>query len=847
MHRIILLLLLLTTIHLSAQEYGIDYYLPADISYDPTITTPAEFLGHEIGEWHATHDKLYYYMRQLAMESERIILREHARSHEDRPLIHLIVTSTENHKNLEEIRIEHKKLTDPEVSPEVNIDELPVVIYQGSTIHGNEASGANGAIATAYYLAAAQGPEIDRLLDEAIILFDPVFNPDGMQRFSTWVNTHKGDNLITDPDSREYNEVWPRGRTNHYWFDLNRDWLLLTHPESQGRIKTFHEWKPDILTDHHEMGSNSTFFFQPGIPSRTNPNTPALNQELTAAIGRYHAAALDEIGSLYYTKESYDDYYYGKGSTYPDIQGCIGILFEQASSRGHLQETDHGLLSFPFTIRNQVRTMLSTQKAGVELRKELLEYKRRSFLEAEELAKKNNTKAYVFGEPSDPARVNRFIDIMRQHQIEIYELAKDHGQFKKGEAYVVPMQAAQYRLIKTIFEPVREYQDSLFYDVSAWTMPFAFDIPYTTVSGSIGSLQGDILSGTPSYEAAIKGDTKAYAYLIPWQQYYAPNLLSDLLEEDVIVKLANEPFDAYVSGELMSFSRGTIIVPVGNNQGLEAEALRDKLAKAGKAYAVDIYATQTGEVGNGVNLGSRSSDRLYDPQVAMIIGSGINSYDAGEIWHHFDQVMDMAVPMLDITDMRGIDLNKYKTLIFPDGNYNALNSRVNDLKDWCRAGGTIIAMKGSINWLKQQGLLSTNYKEIDSKKDGERLPYHRQNEDQGAKRTGGMIANVHIDTSHPLYYGYERDQSYVFKRGNDYFEYSKDAYDTPAAYTGSPVASGYMHPDNVELLSNSAAVWTENVGKGRVIAITHNPVFRGYWWGGSKFFANAVFFGQIIN
>ena len=172
-------------------------------------------------------------------------------------------------------------------------------------------------------------------------------------------------------------------------FDLNRDWLLLTHPESQGRIKVFHEWKPDILTDHHEMGTNSTFFFQPGIPSRTNPNTPELNQELTYKIAEYHGNALDKIGSLYYTKESFDDFYYGKGSTYPDAQGCIGILFEQASSRGHLQESANGLLTFPFTIRNQVTTMLSTQDAAVGLRKEILEYKRQSFLEARELARKN--------------------------------------------------------------------------------------------------------------------------------------------------------------------------------------------------------------------------------------------------------------------------------------------------------------------------------------------------------------------------------------------------------------------------------------------------------------------------
>ena len=282
-----------------AQDIDLSYYLPQDITYDQSIPTPKEVIGHEVGEWHVTHDKLYYYMKELAEASDRVSITEYARSHENRPLVYLTITSEKNRENLEEIRLEHKKLTDPSESGSVDIDNMPVVIYQGNSIHGNEPSGGNGALATAYYLAAAQGAYIDDLLDNAIILLDPCYNPDGFQRFSSWVNSHKGKNLISDPNSREYNEVWPRGRTNHYWFDLNRDWLLLTHPESQGRIKHFHHWKPDILTDHHEMGSNSTFFFQPGIPSRTNPNTPKINQELTAEIATFHAAALDEIGSLY--------------------------------------------------------------------------------------------------------------------------------------------------------------------------------------------------------------------------------------------------------------------------------------------------------------------------------------------------------------------------------------------------------------------------------------------------------------------------------------------------------------------------------------------------------------------
>jgi len=643
----IALVIFLSSIQLSSQEIDLSYYLP-DITYDQSITTPLEFLGHEVGEMHVTHDKLYYYMKQLAQESGRITLTEYARSHEKRPLVYLTVTSEDNHSRINDIKAEHKKLTNTEMSGSVDIDDMPIIIYQGMSIHGNEPSGANGALAIAYYLAAGQGAKINQLLDEVVILLDPVYNPDGLNRFSSWVNTHKGKHLISDPNSREYTEVWPRGRTNHYWFDLNRDWLLLTHPESQGRIRTFHEWKPDVLTDHHEMGTNSTFFFQPGIPSRTNPNTPALNQELTGKIGEYHGRALDKIGSLYYSKESFDDYYYGKGSTYPDAQGCIGILFEQASSRGHLQESDNGLLTFPFTIRNQVATMLSTQDAAVGLREEILDYKRKSFTEARRLAVSNPVKGYRFGDSHDPAKVARFIEILLSHQINIYESEED--------IYVVPLAQDQYRLAKSIFEQVTTFQDSLFYDVSAWTMPLAFDIPYEEVRGSV--TLGDQVTEVPILSGSVSGDESSYAYLIDWANYYAPRALKSLLAEGVSVKLAHEQFTMDIDGSDATFPRGTLIVPTGNNQTLSQSDLHSMMQDLAQHNHLDIIGVSTGMVTSGVNLGSRSLGTIKDPKAIVLIGQGTNSYDAGEIWHHLDQNLEMAVPMVDIAQFGRLDLSK---------------------------------------------------------------------------------------------------------------------------------------------------------------------------------------------
>jgi hypothetical protein len=413
-------------------QVDLSYYLPDSVTYNPAIPTPKSIIGHEVGEWHVTHDKLVQYMYALDQASDRITLEVIGQSHEVRPMILLTITSPANHKNIETIRTQHLKLVDPSSSGSLDLKNMPAVFYMGHSIHGNEPSGSNAALLTAYFLAAAQGKKIEEYLNNTIILLDPSFNPDGLQRFSSWVNSRKSNVISTDPADMEHNEAWPGGRTNHYWFDLNRDWLVVQQPESQGRVKKFHAWKPNVLTDHHEMGTNATFFFQPGVPARVHPLTPDRNQELTRKIGTYHAKALDDIGSLYYTQEGYDDFYYGKGSTFPDAQGAIGILFEQASSRGHAQESVNGVLRFPFTIRNQFTTALSTLTAVNAMRVDLLTYQRDFFKTAVSNAAKDPIKTVAFGS-NDPVRATMLAEVIARHSIDVQKLS---NQSINGKRYV---------------------------------------------------------------------------------------------------------------------------------------------------------------------------------------------------------------------------------------------------------------------------------------------------------------------------------------------------------------------------------------------------------------------------
>ncbi len=822
------------------------YYLPDSVNYNPSIPKPKDIIYHEVGEWHITHDRLVNYMKAIATAApDRVKLETMGFTYEGRPQVLLIITSPKNQQRLEEIRQQHVKLTDPSQSSSVNIDNMPIVVWIGHSIHGNESSGANASLLTAYYLASAQGKKIDELLDNVVVLFDPSFNPDGLQRFSTWANQHKSKNLVSDPNSREFNEVWPGGRFNHYWFDLNRDWLPAVHVESQNRLKWFHLWKPNILTDHHEQGSNATFFFQPGVPSRVNPLTPEKNQELTGKLAKFHAAFLDRIGSLYFTKENYDDFYYGKGSTYPDVQGCIGILFEQASSRGHLQQTSNGLLSFPFTIRNQFVTALSTLEGAKVLRKEFLEYQRDFFKQSANRASAFATKAYVFGDKDDKAKTFEFATMLKRHQIELNELPGgwNDNEFQKGAAFIVSLNQPQHSLIRGIFDKTLEYKDSLFYDITAWTMPLAFGLPYKELTTGTGL--GAKVESLNFPKGEVVGGKSNYAYLLEWDELYAPAAVNEMLNAGLVVKAATNTFDMHVGGTSKKFDYGTILVPV-NQQKEDPETIAAKISGWAEKYRLKIYAITTGNVNSGSDLGSSRFATITKPTIAMIVGPGVNATDAGEIWHLLDQRMNIAATHLEISVFNRIDLNKYNTIIMVGGTYADLNK--DKLKTWVQVGGTLLLTEEAINWSAQNGISEVKFKRVRSATDStQKLSYTGRVEVDGAQQMNGAIFVADADLSHPLTYGYNQKTISLFKNNKVFMEKSKNPYATPFYYGSRPLQSGWASRENLDAIKNSAAVIVNTIGSGRVINIADNPNFRAFWLGGTKLFMNAIFFGRIID
>jgi hypothetical protein len=832
---IYLYLLSFTLISFGQDNVSLDYYFSQqDITtLNKDIPSPESVVGHPIGKWHITHDKLVEYMRKLASISERITIEERGKTFEDRPLILLTITSKKNHKNINQIQKNHIDQTNGLITPKI---DTPLVVYQGFSIHGNEPSGSNSALLLAYYLAASNDEFVNKLLNNTVILLDPSFNPDGLQRFAYWVNSNKNINLNPDSDDREYNEVWPGARTNHYWFDMNRDWLPVQLPESRVRIKTFHQWLPNILTDHHEMGTNSTFFFQPGVPSRTHPLTPKLNQDITRKISKYHVKALDEIGSLYYSEERFDDFYYGKGSTFPDINGGIGILFEQASSRGHIQNSDNGVLTFPYTIKNQLTAGLSTLDAAFSMRNEILNYQYNFYKKSREEAKRQKKSAIVFGDEKDAAKTYHLAEILKRHKIKFHDLknsfSKNEINYKKNYSYIIPKDQKNIRLLNAMFEKRTTFQDSLFYDVSAWTFPLAFNLDYD-MNISMDMAGKEVIElNKPNGAVISKSD---YAYLLSWNEYYSPSLLDELLNNDIIAKVALKEFKL----NYKKYDYGTILIPV-KNQNISSDSLFKMLGELAIKNNLIVDGVNTG-LADGIDLGSTEFKKISRQKVALIVGEGINSYDAGEIWHLFDSRYGITITKLDVKSISRADLSKYSSIIMPSSNgLSDLNTT--KIISWTEQGGNLIAFKNSLKWVNKNKLLDLKFKS--NKIDTKNITFAQKESHFGAQVIGGAILEAKLDLSHPINFGYKNENISLFRNTTIFMDQDDISYKNPIIYSENPLLSGYISNENLKQIKLTVPFKTGAYKKGQVTCFTDNTNFRAFWYGTNKLLMNAIYFSD---
>jgi hypothetical protein len=690
-------------------------------------------------------------------------------------------------------------------------------------------------------------------LENLVILIDPVLNPDGLDRFAQWVNSNRGvHHFSADPFHREHRETWPGSRTNYYWFDLNRDWMPLVHPESQGRIEQFHQWRPQILGDFHEMGTDRTYFFQPGVPSRNNPLTPERNYELTAEIARFNAAALDQVGSLYYTRETFDDFYVGKGSTYPDLNGAIGILFEQASSRGHVQESIYGPVTFPFTIRNQVIASFGTLRGANALRDELLQYPAWFRDRAADWAAAEEVQGYIFRRPADRVREYEFLQLLDRHQIRVHELERtvtlDGEDFRAGEALLVPLAQPQAVLVKSLFARQTEFAESVFYDISTWVLPSSYNIAAYPVTAEIlgnGTAGSRVVVERPA--GRLIGGRSDYAYGFSWDSFDAARAVQSLMRAGILVTSAGRPFVMPTEEGNIRFGAGSIIVPVGVQQE-RADEIHRLIRNLAGEVAVDFHAFHTGLVYEGIDLGSPSAEVLEMPAVAVVVGDGVDRAAAGEIWHLFDHRAGAAVSLIDASLLNRINLQRYNVIILPSGSYGAVTEAgVASMRRWMQQGGTLIALQGAARWAINQKLASGELAETAGRGGApERLPYGEGADRERLRNISGAIVVAHVDPTHPLGFGLGDERMRLFRQGTLFLKLASNPYETPVAYEADPLYSGYISEQNRQTMGNTAAVTVSPLGSGRAILFADNPTFRGYWLGSTRLLLNAIYQRQHI-
>ena len=826
----------------------IEALLDQETRYDAAIPKPEDVTGYQVGQIIYTPALHREYVRAVDAASDRVSVTTIGRSHFGRPIQRITVTSPDNQARLEDIRQIQIGLSEAGSGPAPA--DHPAILQMTFGVHGSEPSSYDAALLLLYHLAAGQGDAIETLLDETVIHMVVMVNPDGADRFANWTNVHRARAPVGDPQHREHFFEWPWGRTNHYWFDLNRQWLPVTQPEARAVVRATHDWLPGIAMDFHEMGSNSTYFFSPGPTDGLHPllsqDALALNLEMNSAL----SDQLDGEGAIYVTEEVFDDFYLGYGSSYPGLVGAVPYLFEQSSVRGILRETEFGTLRYDDKIGQQARVALALVRAGHERREDLQAHLRNFFNESRRLAAADSVSGYLVTSP-DRARLADFIDMLAVHGVEVRDLDQtmrmDGRAYEPGAAIYIPVEQDNYRVVQGIFDAQVIEDKSECYDVSGWTQPLAWDLDYSVVrSGLFGpnASGGDLASFE---RAAPEPDRSPYVYVMEWDSYYAPRALYRVLDAGLRARvIPDETTIATTRGDV-EIGRGAIVITQAG-QSLSEDEIHALMARAAREDSVTVHAATTSITSRGSDLGGFSLSNVEKPEVLLVTGRGISMNDAGELWHALDHEQAMPVSMIDVSELSRASLDRYTHIILPNGGYRALDDEFGEsLNRWVRSGGVLIGIRGGARWAISNEMANASW--LDSSgEDGdlpEAQPYENIEAWDAEIGISGAVFEADIDVTHPLGFGFRDGTLSVHKIGNQGFAVGENPFALPVRYDDDdPIQSGYASVENRERLEGQGAVHAERRGRGSIILFADNPVFRAYYRGSSRIVTNALFFGD---
>lgn len=810
-------------------------------------------LGYQLGERYTPHHRVVSTVRAVAEASDRVVVESYGRTVEDRELLLCFVTSAANHKRLDALRDQAGKLADPRrLSPgergSVIAKDLPVFVWLAYNVHGNETSCTEAGLATLFELARASDGDTRKLLEQAVIIIDPCVNPDGRDRYVNWFNSVVGRKGDPHTRSLEHREPWPGGRYNHYLFDLNRDWANMSQRETRLRIEQFIKWSPHVYVDFHEMGMESSYFFFPA-DKPVHANFPRGILKWGEIFGKGNAAAFDREGWAYYTGESFDLFYPGYGDSWPSLQGAIGMTYEQAGgSRSGItaRRRDRSLITLTDRVDHHRVASMATIRTAVKNRTALLEDYLDFRQTAIEEGRGGAIREYILDPGHDAERAGRLVETLIAQGVEVRRATKaftahditgfdgvrrDEVKFKKG-MYLVSLAQPTKRLIKTLLEPAAEIRELYFYDVAAWSMPYAFGVK-AWWSGSSLDVEAEKIQKAFVPTGKVAEGEAIYGYLLRWNTLAGIRTALKLLSGGIKVHCAHKPFT--LDGK--SFERGTLIIPRGGNP----KDLETQLAAIAASTHVTFLPARSGMTEKGIDLGSNYVRPLKAPRVALVGGRGISATSYGATRFLLEELFEIPYSSFSLESLDGLDLRGYTTVVFPTGRVQLEDGARDTLRRFVREGGVIIASGGSTRgFLKSNGGL-TPIKMQNNTKDSKEEPYRTIEEresDRRSRSTPGSIFRVTLDPAHPLSFGHGQDVA-VFKRGTSSFDPSAGGT-VVGRFADAPPLSGYITEETEKKMRGGAYAISHGIGRGRIVLFAEDPNFRSAWHGLSRLFLNAV-------
>lgn len=815
------------------------------------LKSPEQFLGYKIGDRYTPHWKIVSYFQHVAANASAMMkLQQYGETNEGRPLLVAFISSADNIRNLEQIRMNNLRLANLAKDKAAAIEEgAPALIWLSYNVHGNETSSSEAAMLTLYALTDPSNTQTKEWLNNTVIIIDPCINPDGRDRYVNWFNSIVGKTANPQMMAREHSEPWPGGRTNHYNFDLNRDWAWQTQVESQQRIKVYNQWLPQVHVDYHEQWIDAPYYFAPAAQPFHEVITP-WQREFQTSIGKNNARYFDNNGWLYYTKEYFDLFYPSYGDTYPTYNGSIGMTYEQAghgiAGRAIINKEGDTLTLYDRAIHH-FTTGISTVEISSKNAPRLVHEFRKFFNEAVSVGV-GEYKSYVIKNiPRDAERIATMLELLEKNGIQYgitqagsgkgfnYATGKEETfSFAAGDIVISGVQPRS-AMVKVLMEPRSKLVDSATYDISAWSLPYAYGL--TTWASK------DKINGSGNYTTAkVENAETSYGYVMEWNSVNAAKTAGQLLQKGILLRYAEQPFE--INGK--QFERGSVIILRTANKSFGKD-LWTTVRSVANANNIRLHPVTSGFVDKGFDFGSDKVRPFKAPKVVLLTGQGINGNAAGEIWHFFENQLQYPVTLVNVNDIGNANWNDINVLIMPDGNYKFLNDKpaLESFKDWIQKGGRVIALENAVSQLAKAEMGIKVKKEDESKKDtsanySDLKKFGDRERDAIAGFTPGSILKVDLDNTHPLGFGYP-GYYYTLKMDDNIYEFFKDGGWNVGVIKKDNQVAGFIGSNKKGKYKDGLLFGVQSMGGGTVAYLTDNVMFRSFWENGKLMFCNAIF------